>query len=175
MNLEPQAFLEAFRKTMQHEGENSNHPKDSGGATRFGISQKFLQSISKSEVSPTYIYSLTLDDAREIYRTYFWEKTGVWRVKHWLVREALFDQCVNRGQRAAIESLQNTVNRMGCSLKVDGILGKETAKAVGALPEAGLLKSFVKDCQLSYVRICQKDETQIVFLSGWINRTWNYF
>lgn len=61
-------FDEAFKIVIGHEGGYANDPKDPGGETKYGIAKKFHPGLD--------IKNLTLDEAKEIYRSEYWEPAG---------------------------------------------------------------------------------------------------
>lgn len=94
-------FEAAFAKTIIFEGGDSNDPDDSGGLTRYGISQKAYPDLD--------IKSLTLEAAKEIYRRDYWDKCGCDRMNDQRHAEIIFDIAVNMGVVAAKELLMETL------------------------------------------------------------------
>lgn len=78
------SFEAALATVLLHEGLSSQDPEDRGGATHYGISLRFLQSLDKQEgdlnhdgtVDAEDIQSLSLEEATQLYRTRFWELYG---------------------------------------------------------------------------------------------------
>lgn len=166
-----------MEKTIKTEGPLSQVKGDSGGLTKYGISKSFLEQLTGGPVSAAFVLGLDANDAREIYRTHFWYKPKIHRIPDDKLREIVFDQAVNRSPFSAVLSLQRAINAVtsGTRIEVDGILGPATIDAILAVQEKErLIKEFVLDCQLSYVRIVEAEMYQVKFLRGWLTRAWNY-
>jgi lysozyme family protein len=121
---EPADFDRAVSFLLKQEG---GWTTDTGGATRFGISQKAYPDIDLSK--------LTTEGAKEIYRRDYWDRLGLGELPH-TVALVMLEASVNLGHKAAVKCLQRSINRLSGSqrLKVDGDLGPITRRAVLAQP-----------------------------------------
>lgn len=127
-------FKPSLQLVLAHEGGFSNHPRDPGGATNKGVTQKVYDAYRKSRGlalrSVRFIEDSELD---AIYRLSYWNKVDGDRLPAG-IDYAVFDYAVNSGVSKAVKDLQRTVNAMlpksTPSLKVDGILGDTTLSAV---------------------------------------------
>lgn len=59
-------FQYGIKFVLDHEGGYVNDPKDLGGETKYGISKRTFPDVD--------IKNLTLAQAQEIYRTYYWNQ-----------------------------------------------------------------------------------------------------
>lgn len=169
------AFEKALEKTLRNEGGTANVTHDKGGTTNHGISKAFLEKLSGGPVSSAYVLSLKMPEVIEIYRSHFWLKPKFQRIPFPALREAVFDQGVNRGPASAVKDLQRAIMKLsGLPLAIDGDIGPKTLSALEALDEDALLLSFMRESQMSYLKIVQSDHSQVKFLIGWIARTWTY-
>lgn len=109
-------FDQAFEQLIGHEGGYVNNSNDRGGETKFGISKRSYPALD--------IKSLTLDNAKAIYRTDYWDKCMCDRLPA-LIRFDVFDTAVNSGVRMAIRLVQKAMN-----LKDDGVIGPITLEAI---------------------------------------------
>lgn len=123
---------------------------------------------------------MTPDEAKEIYRTYFWEAHSLQLIPYPLNVMA-FDQVVNRGF-GGIRSLQATINKVSLSnLPIDGIMGPMTVNKINellskdALHDYIVLENYICECQLAYASIVKNDPSQAAFIKGWLARTHSYF
>lgn len=121
------AFEEAFRLVIGHEGGYSNDPKDPGGETKYGISKRSYSHID--------IGALTLDGARRIYKADYWDKIHGDDLDPGLALVA-FDAAVNNGVSQSIRWLQGAVG-----VKQDGVIGPAT---LNALSKADPAKTLVE-------------------------------
>ena len=108
-------FDMAFDVLMKVEGGLVDDPRDLGGLTKFGISKKAYPNLD--------IESLTLEQAKEIYKKDYWNKCKCDDLPP-SFDIAVFDTAVNMGPGKAIMLLQKAVRE-----KVDGVLGEKTLAA----------------------------------------------
>lgn len=94
------AFPEAFSRTVGEEGGYVNDPRDPGGETKFGISKRAHPDVD--------IASLTIDQARDIYRRDYWDANRLGELPARMA-VAVFDGAVNSGSRAAIGWFQRAL------------------------------------------------------------------
>lgn len=166
-------FEACLSHVLKSEGGYSNHPADRGGPTNFGITQEVLASYRGRPASPDDVKNLTRDEAAKIYELRYWNVMNLHRIRSKKIALILFDQGVNGGPATAIKMLQTVLNEsFGERLAVDGILGNKTDVAVATAPEAQLCRKLIRAAQLRYADICVKNPTQLVFLKGWLNRTY---
>lgn len=151
-------FDEALRRTLKNEGGLVDDPHDPGGLTQYGISQRAYPRID--------ISSLTLVDARNIYRRDYWQRAGCDLLQDKEIACKLFDLAVNIGPLRAVKMLQAAVNHLGAGLTVDGRLGPVTAAAVNRQrhPEA-LLMALRAEAARYYINLDQPR-----YLAGWLAR-----
>jgi lysozyme family protein len=121
-------FDKAFEILIGHEGGFVDHPKDPGGATKYGITKRTYPTED--------IPNLTLERAKELYRRDFWGPAGCDALPE-TVRFDVFDMAVNSGVRAAIRMLQCAVDETP-----DGVLGPRTLQAVQSMPAPRLVARF---------------------------------
>ena len=118
----------AFERLIGHEGGYTNHPKDPGGETKYGISKRSYPAED--------IATLTLARAKEIYRRDFWTASGCDSLPEH-IRFDLFDMAVNSGVTRAIKTLQQAAGTAA-----DGVIGPKTQTAVRAVSPWQLTARF---------------------------------
>ena len=160
-------FEPAIRVVLRHEGGYATNPRDKGGETMYGISQRSYPRLD--------IKSLDRDGAMAIYLRDFWKPGRYGSIRSQSVATKAFDLAVNMGRKTAARLLQTAVNemdgrRLGGKLKVDGVIGPRTLKAVNSLAPANLLTELRAQAALRYARIALRDPTQKIFLKGWMRR-----
>ncbi len=168
-------ILEAcLRHIFKIEGEYIDHPMDRGGPTKFGITLKTFADYSGLPSLPvSAIQNLTAEHAARIYEFKYWNTMRLDRVRSQKLALILFDQGVNGGPRTAIKMLQEVLNEsFGEKLKVDGDLGNKTDAAVAKVADSvRLCRKLIQKAQVRYVNLAIADPSQMVFLKGWLNRT----
>lgn len=127
-------FQRAVERVLKAEGGYVNDPVDRGGETKYGISKR-----ANPEVD---IASLTVDQAKDIYRKKYWEAIDAPSLPP-LLREVAFDAAVNQGV---------------------GWTKRALSRAKGDFEEFMRLRSH------RYAAIIRKDPSQAKFQRGWENR-----
>ena len=148
-------YAAAIKKLLLIEGGFVDDPLDRGGATKFGISLRFLAVAGAfdsdgdgiadfdldmdGDIDGVDIRKLTRGDAVYLYLKHFWEPLGADSLPV-PIGEMLFDQGVNGGLTAARKLLQRAINTglllipvstaKKSLLKVDGGIGDITMAAL---------------------------------------------
>ena len=126
---------------LQREGSTfTDDPKDSGGPTRWGITQAVLSKWRGMKATTADVANLTKVEARSIYFARYVDLPGYRPLLSIspLIAEELIDTGVNTGPARATEMLQralNALNRQGRDypdVKVDGECGPGTVAALQA-------------------------------------------
>lgn len=121
------AFNKAVHHTLEVEGLFSNHSWDPGGKTKYGITESLARAYGKD------VEALTVDQAKEIYFTEFWQALTLESVaqQSWRVAVEIFDTAVNCGKDRAIRILQESLSTIfDEDVSVDGKLGPKTRVAL---------------------------------------------
>ena len=150
-------FDEIIEKVLEHEGGYVNDPKDLGGETKYGITKRFYPDID--------IKNLTIEKAKDIYKSDYWDKNKVESLPQnlWHI---YFDMCVNMGKRTAVKVLQRAAVNKGRDIEVDGGLGPMTLGALKGV-ELDRVRAFrVK----YYVDLITARPEQEKFYLGWFRR-----
>lgn len=173
-------FDEAVRFVLKHEGGYVNHPRDPGGATNYGISLRFLRTLSDEGdinydgiINADDIKALTEADAIQIYKKYFWDKYKIERYSGPLCI-LLLDMYVNMPPIQAMKVFQRALNKVNpdYQIAVDGIYGMHTWKSVEIAQknEASLLNA-IKESRVDYYMSLVSRRPELRYaLKGWINR-----
>ena len=161
----PIEFEDALKFVLKWEGGFTNHPKDPGGATNKGITQKVYDVYKVSRKHPKMSVKHILDfEVKEIYETKYWDLVRAKWLKAPLAL-VMFDTAVNFGPAGAIRRLQK-------ALKVT-ITGAWTQEISDVIHECDAGKVALEICKLRKIwrnyRVKQ-NPSQKVFLKGWLNR-----
>lgn len=148
------------------EGGFSNDARDRGGATNFGITIGTLTDWRRSRapdatVTIDDVRALTLDEAKEIYRSRYW---NVLRCEDLPpgVDLLVFDFGVNAGTGRSARVLQQVLG-----VEQDGSIGPVTLNGLNTCPADKIIRDF-SACRLDFYR--GLDDFR-VFGAGWTNRT----
>ncbi len=164
-------FYDALKIVLKHEGVYSNDLHDRGGATKYGISKRFI--VDNKIKPPTFdMQKLTKDDATSIYKCFFWDKNNFEGLDDEAMRNKLFDISVNIGSGTAIKIFQKSLNEINNrNIAVDGIMGLRTLALANTTDDQKLLlETFINFCCEYYKAIVARNPDQAKFLKGWLNR-----
>ena len=172
--LTPQGrFDYAINNVLKHEGGYADHENDPGGPTNFGISLTFLKSILPDSTTDD-IKNLSIDDAKDIYKKYWWDKYHYEAINSLPLATKIFDMSVNMGAKESHEIVQRICNLYNNKLEIDGILGTNTIATLNEIclhgDEEELINKIVKNQVLFYVALVNKNPKLKIFLQGWLNR-----
>jgi len=174
-----QAFEIAFAKTVGHEGDYSNHPRDRGGKTRFGITETVARAYGYTgEMS-----ELPFEFAKYVYRTGWWDLLRLGEVASSSLEIAceIFDTAVNCGQATAGKFFQRALNVFNRNQKdypdivADGLVGAVTIHTLRAYlttrakdGETVMYRMLNSFQGAYYAGIVERDPEQESFIFGWL-------
>lgn len=163
-------------------GVYTNNPWDSGGPTRWGITQKTLSAWRGKIVSTDDVKNLSRDEAKSIYLQIYVKDAGFFPITQTQLQINLVDAGINTGVQSSSKMLQrslNVLNRNGGDwpdLKVDGHVGTMTRSAINALQnirgDAGILllrTVFGSLLGSHYVEISESNAKNEEFTYGWFS------
>lgn len=145
-------FDQAFERVIGHEGGYVNDQRDPGGETKYGISKRSYPNVD--------IKNLMLDQAKAIYRRYYWDRLHMDELPP-AIRFDLFDAAVNSGVGTAAKFLQRAAGTAP-----DGVIGKLTIAAANDI-DPQLLDKRMAGHRLRY--LCDLN-TFPTFGKGWVRR-----
>lgn len=152
-------FNECLELVLKHEGGFVNHPKDPGGATNRGVTQKVYDAYRKTRARPIQsVKFISEDEVKAIYKFQYWDRVQGDFLPRGL-DYAVFDFAVNSGVGRASKYLQACVG-----VKQDGVIGAMTIAAIGK--PANVINALC-DRRLSFLRNL---DTFLTFGRGWTRR-----
>jgi lysozyme family protein len=167
-------FELAIYTILKHEGSFTNNPTDRGGATKYGISQRFLSHLTDEEVTIEDMKNLTKETAIKLYKTYWWDRYNYNTIVNQSIATKVFDLAINMGPYYAHRLLQRACWKVNkniiTELKDDGILGPITMNIVNNLNPTFLLSSLQNEAAEFY-RSLHKPE----FEKGWLTRLYDEY
>lgn len=168
----------ALDKIIAVEGGFSNHKSDSGGATKFGITEALARKYGYFGAMTDMSRAMAI----HIYQQEFWFPLQCGQIAQIspTIAYELFDTAVNQGPGVAARYLQRSLNVLNRrqsdypDLKVDGSVGPVTLAALRTFMEkrklAGELVLFRMLNALQgafYVELCERREKDEDFIYGW--------
>lgn len=170
-------FEELVKTILDFEGGYVDHSSDTGGATNFGISLRFMKNTGDlelfdldddGEITKNDVKLLTKDISIAAYKKYFWDnyKLYIYEPKLALL---LFDMYVNHNPKSVGRMIQISLNRCENRVVVDGIVGPKTIAAILKTNSDELIQVLLCEREKFYRKIVQNNTSQEVFLNGWID------
>jgi len=177
-------FIVCLKRLLNIEGGYVNNKHDLGGETNYGITSYLAKKYNKD------VKNLTFDDVKEIYYNEFWKPLNLDLIENPDIAYEPFEFFVNSGkQRLSIKLLQRAYNLLQFEnfIKEDGLLGKNTAKALNSYryPKS-LIKVYNHYQAMYYIGITEEDENLLddlydheqkpgnkrmkYFIRGWIDK-----
>ena len=154
-------FDKAMKFVLRWEGGYVNHVSDPGGETNFGIAKRSHPDVD--------IKNLTEEDAKEIYKTDYWNKIKGDQLPG-PVATAVMDYAVNSGVSRASKTLQKVVGA-----GADGQIGPGTLGKVNEAVEARGAKVVARDIVMKrsdfLSDLVNRKPEMRVFMKGWMRRT----
>jgi lysozyme family protein len=154
------SYETALAFVLQYEGGYVNHPKDRGGPTNLGITQKTLSRFRGEPVTIADVKALTVAEAARIYRQNYWDEIQGDDLPAG-IDLALFDFAVNAGPGRAIKLFQAVLN-----VTQDGLIGPRTLQAAKK-GKASFIISALCSVRIDYKRRLSSWAT---FGRGWARR-----
>lgn len=171
-------FDRALQHTLGIEGDFSHDIADSGGATRFGITEQVAREFGyKGEMS-----ALPLEFAADVYRQKYWNllQLDLVAVLSERVATELFDTAVNTGVSFAGKSFQRVLNALNreqadyADIQIDGLIGPATIRSLRAFlakrrDEGEQVLFAALNCLQGsfYIELAERRSKDEKFVYGW--------
>lgn len=160
-------FRGALGFVKEAEGGYVNDPRDRGGATNQGITQKTYDVFrSRKGLDPKDVKGITSKEVDDIYKTLYWEEPELYKLPD-KVATAVFDAAVHHGPSKAIKFLQRSLG-----VADDGVIGPATLRALKTADQDTLLEDMLLFREQFLKNIAKQGDNN-AFLKGWLNRISN--
>lgn len=161
-------YDEALDLVLDHEGGFVNHPKDPGGATNKGVTQRVYDAYRRSIKQGTRsVRHITSDEVETIYRRQYWDRVEGDKLPSG-VDYAVFDYAINSGTDRAEKEIQRVVG-----VTADGQIGMVTLDAINKFDPADLIEKLC-DRRLAFMKRIRHRQTKELlwktFGKGWGRR-----
>lgn len=155
-------FDNCFEMMLAHEGGYVDHPKDPGGRTNLGVTQRVWEEWLSRPVSEKEMRALTPEMVKPLYKRKYWDAVRADDLVAG-VDYCVFDVAVNSGPGRAIKFLQSSVGTTP-----DGGFGPATLAAVKEAEKepAKLIEAYCF-MRLEFLKSLKTYET---FGKGWKRR-----
>lgn len=172
----------AFNKTVGIEGGFTDDPMDSGGATKYGITER----VARANGYVGDMKDLPIPFAKAVYKKRYWDLLRLDDIEQFSIEIPLelFDTAVNCGVGVAATFLQQSLNVLNrqqqdyTDLTVDGGIGLRTVAALASFlqkrkdeGETVMLRVLNSLQGTYYVHLAERREKDERFVYGWfLNR-----
>ena len=177
-------FESCVQYVLGHEGGLTKHAKDPGGITNFGISLRFLREVPEEnlkkagifgEVNDKTIMDLTVDQAKKLYYSEFWQLAPFDKIMNGILGKYIFDMAVNHGLTQATRLVQRAccaAQKTKDYVNDDGEFGKKTLSAVN-YASFMLIPALIAERTGFMRQLVAVNPELNVFLDGWITRAFD--
>lgn len=175
------AFDAAFDHVLGVEGGFVDDPSDSGGATRYGVTER----VARASGYTGDMRELPIETARAIAKKQYWDILSLDAIASLSHRVALelFDTGYNMGVSVAGRFLQRALNVLNDGgtrwpdLEVDGVVGPMTVHAFARLiqlrkdrGERAMLNALNAQQAVRYMEIAEARPKDEKFVFGWLDK-----
>ena len=151
---------ESFAAVLKHEGGFVNHPKDPGGMTNLGVTQRAWEAYLNRDVTEAEMRGLTPDAVKPFYKAMYWDKIKGDQLPSG-ADYAAYDLAVNSGVGRASKYLQEIAG-----VTADGVIGPKSLEAIKACDPQELADALCNK-RLDFLK---RLPTFATFGKGWSRR-----
>ncbi|WP_136617080.1 MULTISPECIES: glycoside hydrolase family 108 protein [Mesorhizobium] len=153
-------------RLLVHEGGYVNHPRDPGGPTNKGVTQRVYDAYRKGKgQAPRSVKGITMPEVYEIYDRQYWDAVKGDQLPDG-VDYVVLDGAANSGVSQSIKWLQRALGPLYKG-RVDGVMGLSTLEALKGVNNHDALIDRICDLRMNFLRNLN---TWAVFGKGWASR-----
>jgi lysozyme family protein len=158
-------FDASLDTALVYEGGYSDHPKDPGGKTMRGVTQRVYDAWrGRRKLPKRSVKAITDDELKAIYREQYWNVVQGDKLPSG-VDFVVFDGAVNSGPKQSVKWLQRALGFNGS--QVDGIVGNVTLSAIEKHEDHDALIAGIIDRRRVFLKALKTWKT---FGKGWTRR-----
>lgn len=162
-------FKRALGRVLVHEGGYVHHPRDPGGATNQGVTQRTYDAYRRGKgLRLRSVRMLTADERDVIYRQQYWDAVSGDKLPDG-VDYVVFDGGANSSPKQSIKWLQRALGAAYTG-RVDGVIGIATLAALKETENHDALIDRICDRRMAFLRAL---DTWGDFGKGWTRRVAN--
>jgi lysozyme family protein len=150
----------SFAAVLVHEGGYVNDPRDPGGRTNLGVTQRAWEGYVGKSVDEAFMRKLTPEVVKPFYKAMYWDKIKGDQLPAG-VDYAAYDLAVNSGTGRAAKFLQTIAG-----VTADGVIGPKSLEAIKACDPEQTVQAIC-DMRLDFLKRLPTFET---FGKGWSRR-----
>ena len=150
----------SFEMVLAHEGGYTNDPRDPGGRTNLGVTQRAWEGYVGKPVDEVFMRKLTPEVVKPFYKAMYWDKIKGDQLPNG-VDYAAYDLAVNSGVGRAAKYLQEIAG-----VVADGVIGPKSLEAIKVCDPEQMVMALC-DMRLDFLKRLPTFET---FGKGWTIR-----
>jgi lysozyme family protein len=154
-------FRDCLELVLKHEGGFVNHPKDPGGRTNLGVTQRVWEEWIGHPATEKDMRELTPAIVAPMYEMRYWRTSYCEKLPRGLDL-LVFSMSVNAGAGRSVKLLQDAIG-----VVADGVIGPNTMAKINEANVETLIDKF-SEARTAYYRGLKLFP---VFGRGWLNRT----
>ena len=156
-------FTLALTRALVHEGGKVDDPRDPGGRTNQGVTQRVYDGYRRRKNLQTRdVYLMNDQERNEIYKRQYWDVVRGDELPPG-VDYLILDGAINSGPLQSVKWIQRALG----TVKVDGHLGDATLGAIMAYGDHDILIADAADRRMAFLRALKTWKT---FGKGWTRR-----
>ena len=149
------------------EGGYVNHPKDPGGATNMGVTQRvYSHWLTGRGMADRSVIGITKHEAERIFKDQYYTPVRFDDLPSGL-DYAMADYSVNSGPMRAAKDLQRVLRDLGHDIAVDGHIGAGTMAALAKEPDTAVVINSLVNRRWAFMRSLRHFSS---FQNGWRRR-----
>ena len=154
-------FRDCLELVLKHEGGYVDHPKDPGGRTNLGVTQRVWEEWIGHPATEKDMRELTPAIVAPMYEMKYWRTSYCEKLPRGLDL-LVFSMAVNAGSGRSVKLLQDAIG-----VVADGIIGPRTMARINEANVETLIDKFSEARTAFYKGL----KTFPVFGKGWLSRT----
>lgn len=162
-------FDKAVYYVLNNEGGFANDSDDSGGPTKYGVTQAAYSRYKNRVVPLEEISAMTVEEAIEFYRVVYWEPMSLEKIQP-QIATVIFDTAVLYGEVRAIRFAQKVCTKYGANITIDGIVGPRTIVALNLYNASTFVCDYVQEVLARIAEVAKLNPKNEKYVSGWNTR-----
>lgn len=161
----------ALEYLFQNEGDQYvDNPSDSGGPTKFGVTEKMYSRYLGRLVTVNEMQFLTKEDVGPFYEKVYWNPIWGDRILSCPMAIAIFDTAVLYGVQKAVKFAQFSIDECGLHVSMDGIMGEQTIELLNKVEKQNFILELYNQIRNRINEVVDLNPKNEVFRRGWSDR-----
>lgn len=115
-------------------------------------------------------FEMKREHLEHIFKVGYWDKVSGDDIDSAAIGAVLVSWAWGSGSKTAIKQMQKLLNKLGDKLKVDGVIGSKTLKAINSKDEVELFDACIEARREFFLAISKEGTPNAKFRRGWLRR-----